>query len=298
MENPFYLNRKTLQYKVHPIVIFEILDHHRRRQSEKRVFGLLVGKKRRRVLEVTGALNIVVNIDEEKQEIPDIKLFKEMVDLHKITCPQDQVVGMYTTWHSPDYYFSMVHKQLGLRYPLFGENSLCLVVDANGTQNTLPIQGYTSKVILGVCRYVGVPIELKGSDVENLGVWTLINTPKASSLPVSQKTELQKATRQTKFDDNNVLWNSRKVVRSEMDEVCTSLRKFKDYVLDRSQRREEVGWDLASCLSEIPSIPEEEFESMISGSIQDLLMNINLSKLSKVHINLANKLNIQDARTY
>jgi len=297
MENPFHLNRKTLEYHVHPIVIFEILDHHRRRQSEKRVFGLLVGRKRRKVLEVTGALNIVVKIDEEKQEIPDIKLFKEMVDLHKITCPQDQVVGMYTTWHSPDYYFSMVHKHLGMKYSLFGDNSLCLVVDANGTQNNLPINGFTSKVILGVCRYVGVPLDLKGSDVENLGVWTLINTPKAAPLPEKKKKQ-EAPKRTTKFDENKVLWNSRKVVRSEMDAVCKSLRKFKDYVLDRSQRREEVGWDLASCLSEIPSIPEEEFESMVSGSIQDLLMNINLAKLSKVHINLANKLNVQDPRSY
>jgi hypothetical protein len=55
-----------MRYQVHPITVFEILDHHRRRRDQDRVFGLLVGQKRKRLIEVTGALNIKVKINVEE----------------------------------------------------------------------------------------------------------------------------------------------------------------------------------------------------------------------------------------
>lgn len=292
-QGPFYLNPKAFSYQVHPITVFEILDHHRRRREQKRVFGLLVGHRRRRKVEITGALNILVQINEEEKTIQDIKLVKEVIELHKQTCPKDQIVGIYATAdcaNTPDFFLARVHEHLSKRMPaIYGESSLCLVVGTGAHEDSLKVQGFTSKKFLGVCRYVGVPIKINGSDVENLGVWTLMNTPEHI---------LDKEGERGPLDTTQIHWKSDAVVAHDLNSMVGALNNFQRYVTDESRRREDIGWELASILSEVPCIPEEDFESRMSGSIQDILMNVNLAKLQKVHLNLANKLNLSEPKQY
>lgn len=270
-----------MKYQVHPITIFEVLDHHRRRRTEKRVFGLLVGRKRRRLVEVTGALNVEVTISEDTEDV-EIKYLKQMIELHRLSCPKDEIVGLYTTWHAPDYWFAKVHEKIGLK-TAFGENALFLVVGTGESENKIRISGYTSKTMFGICRYVAAPVKLKGSEGENLGVWSLMHSPEAD-------VQMNKAMEVDKLSRSYKLWKSKEVVAAEMQDIEEALSQFRDYVKDQSQRREDVGWDLAAALSEVPCIPEKEFESMISGSIQDLLMIDFLAKLIKVYVNLAAKI--------
>lgn len=285
MEAPFCIDSRRIRYQLHPITVFEILDHHRRRKGENRVFGLLVGRRRRRLIEVTGALNISVVIDEETEEITELRFLQQIYELHKTACPNDQIVGLYTTFRSPDFWFGKVHEAIGQKIP-FNDSSLFLVVGCANTENRIRITGYTSKTMFGICRYVGVPMKLQGSTGENLGVWTLVNCP-----------TLKDQEEENFLDQNSKLWSSSEVVAQEMSDMARSLQGFKQYVEDESQRREEVGWDLAAALSEVPCIPEPEFESMISGSIQDLLMTDFLAKLIQVHVNLAGKLGLQAPRS-
>eukprot|EP00493_Phyllostaurus_siculus_P025827 UN26172 len=131
-----------MKYQVHPITIFEVLDHHRRRRDQKRVFGLLMGRKRRRLVEVTGALNILVTISEETEEV-DIKYLNKMLELHKQHTPQDEIIGLYTTWHAPDYWFAKVHEKIGQKIT-FGESALYLVVGTGEFENKIRITVKTS----------------------------------------------------------------------------------------------------------------------------------------------------------
>jgi len=290
MESPFRINPKRIKFQVHPITIFEILDHHRRRRSQERVFGLLVGRKRRRLVEVTGAVNILVEIN-EKEDTFDIKHLAKMIELHQLSCPEDQIIGLYTTFHSPDYWFARVHQSVAQKIS-FGENSLYLVVGTGAHENRIRITGYTSKTLFGICRYVAAPVKLKGSEGENLGVWSLMHSPEAEAM----KEEASKDIMQRNYK----LWKSKEVVAAEMSDIAEALERFREYVQDQSQRREDVGWDLAAALSEVPCIPEKEFESMISGSIQDLLMMDFLAKLTKVYVNLAAKIqtNVQASKVF
>jgi len=268
-----------MRYQVHPLTVFEILDHHRRRTDQERVFGLLVGQKRKRLIEVTGALNIKVEIDKGAEEF-DISFLTETLKLHKASNPSDQIVGMYTTWQCADFWLGKIHADIAQKIHIDGDG-LFLVVGVGSGENRLRISGYVSKTLFGICRYVGVPVTLSGSEGENLGVWTLMES------------RAEQADAGLMLNQNSHLWTSSEVVEEEMRNVAKNLITFKGYVEDESQRREQVGWDLAAALSEVPCIPEHEFESMISGSIQDLLMTDCLSKLNKVHVNLAGKLGLQ-----
>merc|ERR550539_2053609 len=34
-----------------------------------------------------------------------------MIELHQLSCPNDQIIGLYTTYHSPDYWFARIHQK-------------------------------------------------------------------------------------------------------------------------------------------------------------------------------------------
>jgi len=298
MNNPFCIDSRGMRYQVRPITLLEILDHHRRRRNQDRVFGLLVGKRRRRMIEVTGAINILVSINEEEQtfDIQQSEMLK-MIQLHKRSCPEDHWVGMYATHHAPDYWFAKVHEQVDNKMKAlnlsFVDNALFLTVGVGNTENRIRATGYTFKnkfgqsSKFGICRYVGVPVKLQGTPNENLSIWTLMNSPEkkeAEETPVSVE--------EFNFtNERSTLRSSSEVVAEQMHKIAEALAEFKEYVEDESRRDPELGWDLAAALSEVPCIPENEFQSMISGSIQDLLMTDVLAKLVKVHVNLAGKLN-------
>lgn len=75
MDQPFCIDSRKMRYQLHPITVFEVLDHHRRRRDQKRVFGLLVGRKRKRLIEVTGALNIKVTITVNPETQEEVSFF-------------------------------------------------------------------------------------------------------------------------------------------------------------------------------------------------------------------------------
>merc|ERR1719266_318184 len=50
------------------------------------------------MIEVTGCLNMLVTIHKQSKKVAiDIKLLKTMIDLHRASCPKDQIVGLYST---------------------------------------------------------------------------------------------------------------------------------------------------------------------------------------------------------
>merc|ERR1719213_506986 len=104
-----------------------------------------------------------------------------MLELHKQHTPQDEIIGLYTTWHAPDYWFAKVHEKIGQKIT-FGESALYLVVGTWEFENRIRITGYTSKTLFGICRYVAAPVKLKGSEGENLGVWSLMHSPEAEAV--------------------------------------------------------------------------------------------------------------------
>lgn len=284
-ESIFSLNNGQMKYQLHPVALLEILDHHRRRSNSSHVYGLLVGCRRRKMIEVTGALNILVNLDGNDASI-DSNFLSKMVNLHKQVRPKDSILGIYSTDNKPNKLLGKIHKQITRKLKKKNaqdQNSLILLIGCGNNENRIRITCYRSKVLSGICSYVGVQVQLKGSEGENLGLWTLIK---------SQRLDLKDKDKENKqpLDSLTPLNRSDEVISREMQNVARTMENFRAYCEDEAQRREEVGWDLAAALSEAPCIQQDEFQSMVSGSIEDLLKIAFLSKLSKVHVSSASKL--------
>eukprot|EP00493_Phyllostaurus_siculus_P008777 UN08886 len=120
------------------------------------------------MVEITGALNLLVKKG-EKDPVIDTKLLKTMIDLHKASCPKDQIVGLYCTWHAPDHLFAAVHEAICKQTSRveFNAQSLFLMVGPGIIENRVRITGFTSKTMFGICRYIGATCNLEWSEGEN-----------------------------------------------------------------------------------------------------------------------------------
>ena len=85
--------------KVHPAVLFSILDHYiRRTEGQKRVIGTLLGI----VDEVSGSVEVtncfaVTHSDKQDEVFLDKKFQQTMSDLHYRVNPKEVIVGWYAT---------------------------------------------------------------------------------------------------------------------------------------------------------------------------------------------------------
>ena len=77
--------------------------------------------------------------------------------------------------------------------------------------------------MFGICRYVAAPVKLKGSEGENLGVWSLMHSPEAD-IRKNLDPSIDKLSRSYK------LWKSKEVVAAEMQDIEEALSRFRDYV--------------------------------------------------------------------
>jgi len=95
---PSFFLSSTPLYRVHPLVVFSILDHYQRRNDgQTRVVGTLLGQQvEPGVIEVKQAFP-VPHQEEEEAATVEIDYHHSMLALYKQVSPRDVVVGWYST---------------------------------------------------------------------------------------------------------------------------------------------------------------------------------------------------------
>lgn len=61
-----------------------------------------------------------------------------MLKLHKAACPEDEIVGMYTTWQHPDFSLGKVHDDIQKKVKI-NADALFLVIGVGNGENRLRI---------------------------------------------------------------------------------------------------------------------------------------------------------------
>lgn len=88
----------TLSVRVHPVVLFTIVDaYERRNESQERVIGTLLGSQDKSgAVEVTNSF--VVQHREQNGEVAiDIDVAKELLDLYRRVNASENIVGWFST---------------------------------------------------------------------------------------------------------------------------------------------------------------------------------------------------------
>jgi len=137
---------QQVQVKVHPVVIFSILDHFVRRndESQTRVIGSLLGTNIDGVIEITNCFPVPHT--EEESVWVDEEFVKIMIELHKKASPKESLLGWYATGPEIDEITTIIHEFYGKET----SNPVHLTVDTTLSNATMSIKAFTSiNVVFG-----------------------------------------------------------------------------------------------------------------------------------------------------
>merc|ERR1711998_286901 len=99
--------------KVHPSVIFTILDHHsRRKEGQERVIGTVLGTHNEGTFEITNCFPVPHNENEETVAV-DMEFHHNMYKLHKQVNNREEIVGWYATGNSISEHSAVIHEFYG-----------------------------------------------------------------------------------------------------------------------------------------------------------------------------------------
>jgi translation initiation factor 3 subunit F len=278
MDTLLDLHTDGVQYNVHPVVIFSILDHYKRRaKDQERVIGTLLGERdaATNTVHVKNCFPIYHSEKDNKAKVP-IDYHRQVLALHQRVAPNEVVLGWYSTGAEVSFITSEMHDV----YRGETENPMLLTVDTALTDSRLGVRAYTAHTVsvFGkrvVSRFQGAATQLTAFQSEKIGVDALINgTPDDEKLdaPATLMTDLQ-----------NLFFS--------MDNLLQKLEIVEEYV-QKVQKKEvrgdpEVGRAIAAALSAIVPVPQDTLEKIFTTNTQDMLMVLHLASLTRQQLKLA-----------
>lgn len=280
-------------YKIHPVVLFNILDHYsRRNEGQTRVIGTLLGAKEfEGCVEVTNCFPVPHTELSEDQVAIDIEFHRTMYELHQQVNPKEIMVGWYSTGGDITGSTVLIHDFYGKRVAqplhLLVDTSLQTATPSSGSNNTgIRMRGFVSQAVTIGDKPVG-------SQFQNVTVQLAPQYPQYVALDA-----FLKSTTETSEGAK-----SKSVYLSNFDKLQMSVHKLtamlddvSNYV-DRVVKGEVIGDPhtgrvIAKALESIPQaqFQGKTFEQIFNSNQQDLLMVIYLSNLARSQLALAEKL--------
>ncbi|GAB5364999.1 hypothetical protein AAMO2058_001018400 [Amorphochlora amoebiformis] len=287
---PFFLSPPApkgaqVTYKVHPLVVFNILDHYRRREPKQhRVVGTLLGET---VKTVDGVKIHIKNsfpiphADFKGDEVSiDFEYHKNMAALQKKLSQKESVVGWYSTGNAISYTTPLIHEVLCRRV----KNGIHLMVDTLLTKNRLTVKGYIGRTIKMegkevVGQFEPVECEFATTEPARIAVDAMINgVPDDKSVldaPATMLSELESLERSLQ----------------ELLHLLETVSEFVDKVVKSEEKGTHVvGSAIKDALTAVPSIDPERFTRIFNQKTEDLLMILYLSNITRAQVALGNRI--------
>jgi len=268
----------NVSVKVHPIVLFQIVDSfERRKDGAARVIGTLLGVTEPGCVEITNCFSVPHNEDDEEVAV-ELDFAKDMYDLNKKVNPSDSIVGWYATGHAITEHSVLIHEY----YSRECTNPIHLTLDTSLQNGKMDIKAFIS-VVVGTQNgtkgtlFTPVPLEYHAYEPEAVGVGVTENTKLSSNRSVELKTDL------------NLISKESNKLGGMLDDILA----YVDDVLDGETAPDSVvGRKLLKLVQLIPSMTSDQFDEMLNANVRDLLMVIYLSQLTKTHLSLNEKLTL------
>jgi len=262
--------------KVHPVVVFSILDHFiRRSEGQPRVIGTLTGINVDGVIEIRNCFPVPHT--EGEQIGVDMEFHHNMLDLHHRVSPKETIVGWYATGNEINEASVMLHD---FYWREINHSPIHLTVDTNLTNYSLSLKAFTStnitfnEKVLG-SQFLPVPVQLQAFDSEKIGVDLLV------------KGEMNVEVASSLVSDLDNLESSIKRLQSLLE----TTQDYVDKVLgDKIPPNNIIGRFLMETVSSLPRIEPSELEKMFNNSLQDLLLVVYLANLTRTQLTLAERL--------
>lgn len=275
----------SIAVKVHPVVLFNIIDSFERRSRRTpRVFGTLLGNvDKMGNVEVSNCF-VVLYREKDGELYIDINLARELMDLHRKVNPNEAIVGWFAVGPtSSDDYAFLLHEY----YSRETTNPIHLCVDPT-TEKGIDIKAFVS-------TNFGVPNGEEGSK------GTMLSQVSSLNLVSGYDTELValKAciNSMQESDGSPIDRELNKVLKAcgDISNLLNVVLKFIDEkILNKSAatrpaNSNDIGRQLMSMVENVIPLDAQNTEAM-NAVLKDLLMVIYLSNLSKTQLMLNEKL--------
>lgn len=267
---------------IHPVVVFNILDHWiRRPDTKQRVIGTLLGS-----INEDGTAEIrncyPVPHTESEQIAVNLEYHRNMLQLHARVAPEDVVVGWYATGNDIKMSSGLIHnffqREMNHQAPVH------LLLDTD-----------LSKGKIDVTTYHGFQINFgeKGALQQHflpLPNEFLVYDQDKIAFDVLSQSATNSAEKTTVSDLNSLEYNLNKLL-SLLEDVS---QYVDDVIAGKAAPNNAVGRALQQTLALLPT-SEASFEHMFTNGVQDVLMVIYMANLTRSHLLLAERMRDQNA---
>ena len=195
-----------------------------------------------------------------------------MLELHLRVNPKEVIVGWYSTGAGITDSDALIQDFYSREAP----NALHLAIDTAFADEHKAIRAWTAQQlvcgdnVLGT-NFVEVPVDLRFSEAERVGSELLTKTANEGLL--SDLEALERSTARL----NAMLLNAQKYV----SDVCEG----------KLPPNNAVGRYLADTVAAVPRMTRESFEKLFNDGVQDILLVMYLSNLTRTQLALSEKVN-------
>ncbi|XP_051137449.1 eukaryotic translation initiation factor 3 subunit F [Andrographis paniculata] len=258
--------------RVHPLVIFNICDCYVRRPDQaERVIGTLLGS----VLP-DGTVDIrnsyaVPHNESSDQVALDIDYHHNMLSSHQKVNPKEVIVGWFSTGGITSG-SALIHEF----YAREVTNPIHLTVDTEFRRGNASIKAFVStNLSLGeiqlAAQFQEIPLDLRMVEAERIG-FDVLKPTNVDKLP-----------------------NDLEGMESSMERLLTLIDDMYKYVDDVVEGRKEpdnkVGRLLSDTVASLPKLSPNAFDRLVNDSLQDQLLLVYLSSITRTQLSVAEKLN-------
>lgn len=270
-----------LHCKLHPVVLFNILDHFIRRDaSQERVIGTLLGVNNEGVIEVRNSFPVPHHESDQVGVFSDF--LASMMQLHSKANPKEVIVGWYSTGseltentvYINDFYWKES-----------GQMPIHLTVDTNLLGTGMGIKAHViSPISLHLPEKTGshfqplnqpVKLDIETIEAEKTAVEVLMRSKSEGSGQKTLHSELENV--------ENAVENIQKMI--------DTISEYVDKVISGAIVPDaNIGRFLLNSISKLPKLDPQLFEKMFNNSLQDLLMVVYLANLTRTQLAFAEKM--------
>ncbi|XP_057663013.1 eukaryotic translation initiation factor 3 subunit F-1 [Diorhabda carinulata] len=271
----------NVQVKVHPVVLFQIVDAYERRNADShRVIGTLLGTSDKGVIEVTNCF-CVPHKEYADQVEAELSYAMDVYDLNRRVNSTETIVGWWATGHEVTNHSAVIHEY----YSRECNNPVHITIDTSLQNGRMGLKAY-------VCVPLGVPNGKQGCMFTSIPIDVVCYDPEVFGLQLCQKTMLAGSTRPRNVNpmlDINQVSEAGSKMSVMLDQV---LQYVEDVLANKTVPNNAVGRSLLDLVNSVPHMSNEQFSEMFNSNVKDLLMVITLSQLIKTQLQLNEKLTL------
>jgi translation initiation factor 3 subunit F len=268
----------NLVVRVHPVVLFSIVDSFERRNEDaRRVIGTLLGSYDKGIVEVTNCFTVPHNESEDEVAV-DIEFARNMYELHKKVNVLEVIVGWYSTGPDVTEHSVLIHEY----YARECKSPVHLTIDTTLKGSHMGMKAFLSSA-MGVpgktmgTLFTPVPVEPVCYDPEKVGLDLIQRAKHNPKRTVSMISDLKQVS----------------TACVNLQDLLTSVLAYVDDVMSgKKQPDNATGRILMDLVASVPKIEPEAFEEMLNSNMKDLLMVVYLSNLTKTQLMLNQKLGL------